>query len=422
MNQHLSAYSKPTLVALPLALAVFFIPLVAYVRPRAVVPIIVVAALFSLIAAIRRKEMPAIPAGLAGLVGPLLWLLVLFCALAGFSIFWALDFDLALRGAAKLAGNITVGMILLSVVIRLHAEEAALIAKAFAAGFGMSILLLLVDAGTGGWISLEFRGLRPSNSGYFWLNSNAAILTMLVWPLAMLFASQGKKILIAAAFGLLVVTAALLEYATGVIAVAGGVAVALGVYLCRKHTSRIFAALVAAGVLLAPMVPGKILDPVSIGNIESFPNAAAHRLYIWEFAADKIIEKPLAGWGMNGSRALPSGKGRAVHPVRGDMGHIMPLHPHNFALQVWLELGLPGAVLLAAFLALLILRLNRPDMDKLHSALFTGQLAAGVVLIGFGVGIWQSWVMATFWLSAALGAMMQKRPPQNVSAPGLAAD
>jgi len=72
VNQPLNAYIKSNMAALPLALAVFFIPLVAYIKPRASVPILIAAVLFSLVALIRRKEMPAIPGG------PLLWLLILF--------------------------------------------------------------------------------------------------------------------------------------------------------------------------------------------------------------------------------------------------------------------------------------------------------------------------------------------------------
>jgi O-antigen ligase len=46
----------------------------------------------------------------------------------------------------------------------------------------------------------------------------------------------------------------------------------------------------------------------------------------------------------------------------------MPLHPHDSALQVWLELGAPGAVMVALLVAVLWLRLGRADWPRLYRA------------------------------------------------------
>ena len=93
------------------------------------------------------------------------------------------------------------------------------------------------------------------------------------------------------------------------------------------------------------------------------PPSAAHRLLIWDFVILRIAERPLLGWGMEASRSLP---GHATTPpggpgplrpgwrrdarLAGRRAELLPLHPHNGALQLRLELGWPG-VLLAALLA-----------------------------------------------------------------------
>ena len=74
------------------------------------------------------------------------------------------------------------------------------------------------------------------------------------------------------------------------------------------------------------------------------------------------------------------------------------LHPHNGALQVWLELGVIGAVAAAAFWGVTLSRLSRAWSDLLIAA--TRPRAAVYLLFGmFNFGVWQEW-----WL--ALGALI----------------
>ena len=56
----------------------------------------------------------------------------------------------------------------------------------------------------------------------------------------------------------------------------------------------------------------------------------------------------------------------------------MPLHPHNAALQVWLELGAPGAVLFALLVALVWNALARVEWPPLFAAAAGASLTIGV--------------------------------------------
>ena len=40
-------------------------------------------------------------------------------------------------------------------------------------------------------------------------------------------------------------------------------------------------------------------------SIPYFPNSFIHRLHIWDFTLDRIAERPLLGWGLDTSRAIP---------------------------------------------------------------------------------------------------------------------
>jgi hypothetical protein len=71
---------------------------------------------------------------------------------------------------------------------------------------------------------------------------------------------------------------------------------------------------------------------------------------------------------------------------------LLPLHPHNGALQLRLELGWPG-VLLAAMLAAALALACR-------NAVAVAVLAAGAVTAMLSFGAWQEW-----WVGAELLAL-----------------
>ena len=97
------------------------------------------------------------------------------------------------------------------------------------------------------------------------------------------------------------------------------------------------------GILTAPLtLPALDRLPGLLTAADAIKGSAGHRLLIWSFVGERIAERPLLGWGLDASRAIPGGK----EEIRPGLTRL-PLHPHNAALQVWLELGMPGALLAA---------------------------------------------------------------------------
>ena len=188
------------------------------------------------------------------------------------------------------------------------------------------------------------------------------------------------------------------------------------VFVFRRRAGVAAAAVIAAGILIAPLLPATVLQPKSLSpRTDLVSLALLHRLYIWEFTAENIAQHPLRGWGMNAARVLPGGKRIITDEYRQrNIGQVMPLHPHNLALQMWLELGLPGALVLSTLVALLLMRLTRPGLDRNLSVIACGQLAAGFVISSFSFGAWQSWWLMSLWLAASLTAILGR--------PGVPAD
>ena len=131
--------------------------------------------------------------------------------------------------------------------------------------------------------------------------------------------------------------------------------------------------------------------------------SAGHRLLIWSFVGDRIAEHPLRGWGLDSSRSIPGGS----DPIRPDETWL-PLHPHNAPLQVWLELGVPGAVLFALLGGWLWLAVGRADWPRLYAAAAGGSLATAFVASVATYGIWQEWWQGTLAFSFFMVLIMAR--------------
>jgi O-antigen ligase len=108
------------------------------------------------------------------------------------------------------------------------------------------------------------------------------------------------------------------------------------------------------------------------------------RIDIWRFTAHLIEQRPFLGWGLDASRAFPGA---------------IPLHPHDAALQLWLELGAVGAGLVVTYFAWLLARIEQlRARDPALAAAQLASLSAYLVIGALSFGVWQEW-----WL--ALGAL-----------------
>jgi len=100
------------------------------------------------------------------------------------------------------------------------------------------------------------------------------------------------------------------------------------------------------------------------------------RLQIWSFTNDHLLAYPLRGWGLDASRAFP-GK--------------ISLHPHDAAVQVWFELGVAGAVLVAAFWGFVFWRIAQDAKDRLFAATACAAATVYLVIGAISFSLWQEW-------------------------------
>ena len=80
----------------------------------------------------------------------------------------------------------------------------------------------------------------------------------------------------------------------------------------------------------------------------------------------------------------------------------MPLHPHNAALQAWLELGFIGVFLIVGTLATTLLALSRrPGFDQNRGPV-AGVFTVLFFIFNISFGIWQGWLLLSMVLLCGL--------------------
>ena len=379
--------------------AFLFLP-VLVLASRGVAPLVGVAGLCALglvwpgrVVAWRRVR------GLALLLGALaLWGLA--------SSVWAIEPRRSLLIALRLAGMFAAGLALIAAADEIAAPRR--LVRWLVAGFVLSLGLAAVQLVTRGALSAPFttRGFAEPT-----LNNIEDGLGMLLLPLCAVLVLRGRRV---AAALLAAVTVAMIFFLAGDAARIGfwlGVVAAVPLYFWRRPLVRLIAAGAVVLTLVAPLIfpPLAGIDPLAHAA-HDYKFSAWHRLQIWSFVGNHIAERPLLGWGLDAARSIPGGD----VPIPGGKPWqvFLPLHPHNAPLQLWLELGVPGAVLFALLAAWVWLALGAVGWPRLYTAAGGASLVTALI-VGLGsYGVWQEWWVSTEFLTLFLILVMARLAAQ----------
>lgn len=209
------------------------------------------------------------------------------------------------------------------------------------------------------------------------------VLTLLAPPVLVAARGRVRRGLGALALAGILFPAWRFGYDAPVLAAAVAAAVALLVWRFPVAGPRVLGGLAAGAFLAAPLLVSSAFALGLDARLAPYLSESwMQRLGYWRKAVDWIWARPLPGWGLDASRAFGPG---------------IRLHPHDAALQIWMELGLIGAVAAAIVWAAIFTGLSRPARSPAAAA----SAAAAAAYLVFGAvsfGVWQEW-----WLG--LGAL-----------------
>ncbi len=220
-----------------------------------------------------------------------------------------------------------------------------------------------------------------------------------LWPCLRILSSRLQKmVFIVGIFGIL----SLVDCDTAWIAVILGLIASLA-SLVLPCITKAGLRLLAILTLALPWLFSVFLTNQQIQNINHHIHSYSyiHRLYIWQFTSQKVTQQSwILGCGADSSREDIIGGSHQEWPMV-DRHHqrvtihskAIPTHPHNFSLQLWLELGLMGALLGASLYNFAIPWICRSS--HLLATYQIGFIMAISTVFWVNLGCWQTWWLAT---------------------------
>lgn len=406
ISDHFHRIAQPSVW---LSICAVLAPSVCLFAGAAAAPFFIVSAFFMVWCGFSTKPWKAIPVNLAVPLGIALAWGLIACAWtptpAVRSVRTLLDF----------AGLTGFGLMTFGLVSRFDPTERMAVGKSLVVGVGLAAALLLVEVSSHYAITRSLQSLLDGQTKFAGLNSavsrGVVLLVLTAWPaFAVIIRLYGKRVAVPLFFALVVAVFGNGKHATILALVSACLAFVL-VRLMPDLALKVFRAAAVVMVLAMPLIGYALPQIGDLGQSDLF-NSARHRVVIWRFSVDHIAEHPWRGWGMNASRTIPGGSDATSIAVPsgggGDM-HVfryqnMPLHPHNGPLQIWLELGGLGAVLLAAVVGGVIGNVGRVAVDPREAACQAAAVTGALVIGSLSFGIWQSWWQSALWLTAILFA------------------
>jgi len=372
----------------------------ALVSGLAMAPLFVVAVAGVLATGWRQRPWTAFPHGLAvAMAAIVVW--------AGLSAAWAIHPGQSLYAAFILALQTAGGAVLVGAARTLDEGGRRRVARGLVVGLGLALAYVAVDFAGDMVLTRMIHHLGASGDVTPWfvatrVSRGITVDVLLLWAgclgLVRLGAPRRSWLLLVAAVAVAVFA---LHTLAAKIAVVAGLALLLAGRRVVGAAGKVLPALAFVTVMMAPVAAHYIPPPQESADLHLVPPVLHHRLTIWRFVGERILDKPLAGWGIEASRDIPGGEDRVdvVFAAGGPSDEqMLPLHPHNAVLQWWLELGGIGAVLFAVLAARLFRAAAALPPALAAAALAT--LLDGFVSSLVSYGFWQAWWQSSLWLTA----------------------
>ena len=340
---------------------------------------------------------------------PLAGLLMLLCLLGALSLLWTVDRSRTLPAALHLAALVLPGLLLVATAPWPSGARARTIENAFLAGLGIGLAITLVQIVIGHSFG-ELLSAKPllNHITPKVVSRPGTTFALAVWPAAIILYRRGRT---RAAWllpvGYLVLTVAL-HHRASTIAMAVGLlvyaAAAWAPLLTRRTLAGLLVVLFVGGV---PIAEG--LSRAGLEDAAWLPSSARHRIEIWQFTADRVLERPLTGFGLDAAGSI--GNAGRVSRFQEPGASIIPLHPHSLFLQVTVELGLPGMVLALGVALGLLAAAVRVAPGALQRFALAG-FAANWVISALSYGAWQAWWLGSILMAATALAFVCREEPQ----------
>ncbi len=351
---------------------------------------------------------------------------VSFAAWCFLSTLWAPDMGKAFLDAARYLILIVAGLLVYGGVQHETASRKQIFFKAFYGGFLFYAVFFLVEI-----YIFPIATKLYINGAYFSKTlfiKGFVNFCFLFWPFLLILLQKNSKI---ASWKVILIPSFILM---AVLLKTGPHAALFGILLGTMGALSINrfpkAPYVAAFLftlfsLSTPWLFTKIVNQKTLGdNFHYIAGSYQHRLLMWERLGEETLKNPLIGQGFEASTTFPKGdivriivkkpifdfSSRQVTSIIANDGidNIFSTHPHNGIVQIWVDMGFIGIILILSVLWAVTHAITRIQSPLERSCLFGFLLFYEVIhLVGFG--LWQKWIGASIILSLLCFSVVKNR-------------
>ena len=333
----------------------------------------------------------------------------------------AVDQDEALGKTGAFLGVILVAFASTRAIPAVSASELRGCALGFVVGTVCAALYLLVELLSDGIFTraaMNFTAvLKPTTAKHMEVvdgkivrlnlsefNQNAAIVMLSFWPGVLILSALDaipRRIALTALFAAaLAVPIALSEHDSSQVALVLSAIVFALASVWRLGIIRTLAVIWC--LCFALVIPlDRLAYQQGLHLVSWLPSSARARVIIWQYTAERALEHPWIGIGVNSTPAVKAMmKGPEDRPEGFVFKRTTGQHAHDIFLQSWYEIGAIGVLLAAIAGALVAFRIGLLPVfaQPYGAACFAVVLAIGA----FAWSMWQTWFMSAIGLAPIL--------------------
>lgn len=342
-------------------------------------------------------------------------LTILFFGWAFSSWFWSINPEGTLKVTSRLLGLSICGWLLVQAVDRRTQVVKDRIAKYLLWGVIISSVLLVIEAQFSAPITKFAKGIpldTALNLSRF--NRGTTFIAVVGWLLiALNTAKLSNKVLFSFVSASLCLVIWLAHSGSTMIGVVFAVIWIVFFVSFGWRSRYLLLFIVSLSILGMPAIATFTKPFGAAENGYGIYHSAHHRFYIWGFVTDQVLRAPIIGAGMDSSRIYPNLKEQTYKRIRSEEegggvieveGRVIVLHPHNGPLQIWLELGLIGAILsVFCIWSTYCWGGHYNIQSRRQEAAVQAAIVTAITVVTLGYGVWQNkWFVMFFLFSSIL--------------------
>ena len=340
-----------------------------------------------------------------------LWIAGVITALGFLSSIWSLDTGFALERSTKIALVLIPAAFLCGQMQKLKPQDIPFLPAWFSMATLIAGLFVLFDLTTQGAIHIYLRDLPPRFNPS---DLNRSVIAFLIFALLSLYLVQTQieclktRFTVFASLGLVM---GLVLYNTASQTAHIGILMTVVFFVLSPVSMRAFWPVLSLTIFLmlaaTPWIAQGLFNALATDVPEGswlHDAYAMPRMEIWDFVVRRALESPFIGFGIEATRHIQDFDTDLRYTP---LNHV--LHPHNFAVQLWVEFGALGVIVFGALLVTVLNAIYRLEARSKRFCL--AMFMTVLTLAATSYGLWQGWWLGLLAFTACFCAYLS--PEKN---------